>query len=114
MTSNDNDKHKLEEEAESSMVRKRLWLSDDNASDNDSSDSPKEEIEEEETEETSINQLDTSEEKLFAKHGRGMIFSDYGDTTSPSSEQRTPKSHRHSDEDSSDNDNDFWMLINPE
>jgi hypothetical protein len=31
MASNDNDKHKLEEEAESSMVRKRLWLSDDNA-----------------------------------------------------------------------------------
>jgi hypothetical protein len=61
-----------------------------------------------------MNQLDTSEEKLFAKHGRGMIFNDYGDTTSPSSEQRTPKSHRHSEEDSSDNDNDFWMLINPE
>jgi hypothetical protein len=52
----------LEEEAESSMARKRLWLSDD---DDDSSDSSKEE--EVSSEETSMNQLDTSEEKLQAK-----------------------------------------------
>jgi hypothetical protein len=36
MTSNDNDKSKLEKEAESSMARKRLWLSDDDANDDDS------------------------------------------------------------------------------
>jgi hypothetical protein len=57
-----------------------------------------------------MNQLDTSEEKLFAKRGHDMIFSDDGNTTSPSSEPRTPKSHRCSDEDNSDDDDDaFWM-----
>jgi hypothetical protein len=40
-------KRKLEEEAESSMARKRLRLSDDDAGDDDSSDSPEEETEEE-------------------------------------------------------------------
>jgi hypothetical protein len=95
----------LEEEAtESSTMRKRLWLSDDDDSDDDSSDSPEEETEEEET---SMNQLDTSEEKLFAKHACG---SDDGDTTSPSSEPHTPKSRWCFDEDSCDDDNDdFWM-----
>jgi hypothetical protein len=39
----------------------------------------------------SMSQLDTSGEKLFAKRGHGMIFSDDGDTTSLSSEPRTPK-----------------------
>jgi hypothetical protein len=85
MASNDNNKCKLEV-AKSSMKRKRLRLSDDDASDNDSSDSPKEEMEEEEeeteeevsSEETLMKQLDTSEEKLFAKRGRVMIFSDDG------------------------------------
>jgi hypothetical protein len=84
MASNDNNKCKLEV-AESSMKRKRLRLSDDDAGDNDSSDSPKEEMEEEEeteeevsSEETLMNQLDTSEEKLFAKRSRVMIFSDDG------------------------------------
>jgi hypothetical protein len=65
MASNDNnDKHKLEEEAEFSMARKRLRLSTTAAVDDDSSDSPEEEEETEEevsSEETSMNQLDTSE-----------------------------------------------------
>jgi hypothetical protein len=57
-----------------------------------------------------MNQLDTLEEKLFAKRGHDMIFSDDGNTTSPSSEPRTPESHRCSDEDNSDDDDDaFWM-----
>jgi hypothetical protein len=90
------------------MARKRLWLSNDDASDHDSSDLPEEETEEEvSSEEMSMNQLDTSEEKLQAKHAHGIIFGNDGDTTSPSSEPRTPESHRHSDED--DDDDDFWM-----
>jgi hypothetical protein len=67
MTSNDNGMRKLEEEVESSMVRKRLRLSDDDANDDDSSDSPEEETEEMEeavsSEKTSMNQLNTSKEK---------------------------------------------------
>jgi hypothetical protein len=123
MTSNDNGKRKLEDKSESSTVRKRLWLSDDDAGNDDSSDSPKEETEETEeevsSEETLMKQLNTSEEKLFAKCGRGMFFSDDGDTTLPSSEPRTPESHWCSDEDSSDKDDDddnddFWMYINLE
>jgi hypothetical protein len=50
MSSNDNGKRKMEEEAESSTVRKRLWLSDNDASDDDSSDSLEEETVEEEDE----------------------------------------------------------------
>jgi hypothetical protein len=67
MASNDNnDNCKLDEEAESSVERKRLWLSDD---DDNSSDSPEEETEEGvSSDESSMNQLDTSEEKLLAKH----------------------------------------------
>jgi hypothetical protein len=57
-------------------------------------------------EEMSMNQLDTSMEKLFAKHAHG---SDDGDTTSQSSEPRTPESHRRSNEESSDDNDDFWM-----
>jgi hypothetical protein len=109
MASNDNSKHKLEDEAESSMMRKRLQLSDD---DDDSSDLSKE-MEEEEVslEESSMNQVDTSEKKLLAKCGSGMVFSDDGDTTSPSSEPRSPKSRVSSDLDGSDkdDDDDFWM-----
>jgi hypothetical protein len=100
VTSNDNNgKHMLEEEAESSMVRKRLQLSNDDAGDDDSSDSSEEEMEEEEEEmeeevslkETLLNdQLNTSE-KLQAKRARSIIFSDDGDTTLPSSELRTPE-----------------------
>jgi hypothetical protein len=105
MASNDNGKRKLKEEVESSTVRKRLRLSDEGASDDDSSDSSVDETEEEEM---PMNQLDTSEEKLFAKCGRSMIFSDNGDTTSPC----TPESHWRSDEDNIDEDDDnddFWM-----
>jgi hypothetical protein len=118
MASNDNGKRKLQEEVESSMARKRLRLSDDDVGDDNSSDTSKEEIEEEKeedvsSEQTSMNQLDTSKEKLFAKHGCGMIFRDDKDTTSPSSELCTPESHRRFDEDSSnkdnENDGDFWM-----
>jgi hypothetical protein len=40
MASNDkNNKHKMEEGVETSTVRKRLWLSDDDGSDNNSFDS---------------------------------------------------------------------------
>jgi hypothetical protein len=67
MASNDNGKHKLEEEVESSMVRKRLQLSDDNSGDDDSSNSLEEVVS---SEESLMNQLDT---------------------TSPSSEPRTPQ-----------------------
>jgi hypothetical protein len=88
MASNDNNKRKLEEEAESSTVRKRLRLSDDDSGDDDSSDSPEEEVS---SKESSMNQLDTSEEKLLAKRSHGIIFGDDGNTTSPSSEPHTPK-----------------------
>jgi hypothetical protein len=44
MASNDNGKRKMEEEVESLTARKRLWLSDNDASDDDSSDSPEEEV----------------------------------------------------------------------
>jgi hypothetical protein len=113
MTSNDNSKHKLEEEAESSTAKKRLWLSDNDVGDFDSSDSLEEEEEETSSEETSMNQLNTSEEKLLAKRARGIVFGDDVDTTSPSSVPHTPKSRWHSDEDNNDDDDDkdvdFWI-----
>jgi hypothetical protein len=90
MVSNDNnDKRKLEEVAESSMARKRLLFFGNNGSDNDSSDSPEEETGEVSSKESLMN-LDTSEEKLLAKHGRDMIFSNDGDTMSLLSEPRSP------------------------
>jgi hypothetical protein len=108
MASTDNGKRKLEEEVESSPARKRLQLSDDEANDDGSCRSLEEETEEMEeevsSEEMSMKQLDTAEEKLFAKRSRDMIFSDDDDTTSPSSKPRTPESHRRSNEDSSDED----------
>jgi hypothetical protein len=106
MASNDNGKHKFEEEVKSSMVRKRLQLSDDAGSDDDSSNSAEEEVP---SEESSMNQLCTSEDKLLVKCGRGIVFGDDSDTTSPSSEPLTPEmlsSHVHSDPDSSDDDDD--------
>jgi hypothetical protein len=135
MASNDNnDKRKLEE-AEISVVRKRLWLSNDDGSNDDSSNSQHEDTEEEEeveeteeeeeieeteeedsSEESSMNQVDTSEDKLVSKHGSGLFFSDDGDTTSTSSEPctlETPSNHVCSDPDDSDDDN-LWMKINPE
>jgi hypothetical protein len=68
-------------------------------------------MEEVSLEEMPMSQLDTSEEKLFAKRGRGMVFSDNGNTTSLSSEPRTTKSHQRSNKDNSneDDDDDFWM-----
>jgi hypothetical protein len=45
-----------------------------------------------------MNQLDTSEEKLYARH--------VCDTPSMSSEPCTPESHRCSDEESSNDDDD--------
>jgi hypothetical protein len=55
-----------------------------------------------------MNQLDISEEKLFAKRGHDMIFSDDGDTILLSSEPRTSESCRCSDKDNNDKNN-FWM-----
>jgi hypothetical protein len=61
-------------------------------------------------EEASINQLDTSEEKLCARRARGILFSDDGDTPSTSSEPLpTLESRWHSDEESSDDNDNFWM-----
>jgi hypothetical protein len=103
MASNNNDKRKMEEVAESSMVRKRLWHTDDDSSDDDSSDSSEEEPEEE----TSMNQLDTFEEKLYARRARGYLFGDDGDTPSMLPDTPpTPESHRCFDEESSDDDDD--------
>jgi hypothetical protein len=92
-SNNNNIKHKLEEEVESLIVMKRVLLSDDDADNDDSSDSPEEEEMEEEvsSEETTMNQLNTSEEKLQVKRAHGIVFGNDGDTTSPSSEPRTPK-----------------------
>jgi hypothetical protein len=82
MASNDIDKHKMEEEAESSMaVRKRLRHTDDDDDDDDSPDfsnsveeeppsEEPEEIEEVSLEVSWMNQLDTSEEKLYARRAR--------------------------------------------
>jgi hypothetical protein len=124
MTSNDNGKHKMEEEEESSTAaRKRLRHTEDDGGNDDSSDSleeepPQEEPEEDEEEEassevSSMNQLDTSEEKLYARRARIYVFGDNGDT--PSMSPDTPptlESCKCSDEESSDNDDDddeFWM-----
>jgi predicted nucleic acid-binding protein len=126
MASNDNNgKHKVVEEAESSTAtRKRLWFSDDDGSD-DSSGESEEETEpetEEETaeeevsfEESSMNLVDTSEEKLMAKRGHGLLFSDDGDTSSTESDPHSPEmpsSRVRSDpncSDDNDDDDDFYM-----
>jgi hypothetical protein len=65
MASNDNNgKCKLEEEAETSAARKRLWLSDYDGGDDVSSDSQHEDTNEEVSlEESSMNQVNTSEDK---------------------------------------------------
>jgi predicted nucleic acid-binding protein len=127
MASNDNNgKHKVVEEAESSTAtRKRLWFSDDDGSVDSSGDSEEEtepETEEEETaeeevsfEESSMNLVDTSEEKLMAKRGHGLLFSDDGDTSSTESDPHspeTPSSRVRSDpncSDDNDDDDDFYM-----
>jgi hypothetical protein len=46
----------MEEETESSMARKWLWLSDDDGGDDDSSDSLEEEVGEEAEEEVSLEE----------------------------------------------------------
>jgi hypothetical protein len=105
MASNDNGKCKLEEEVKSSTMRKRLRPSDNDGGDNDSSDWLEEEVS---SEKMLMNQLDTSEEKMFAKRTRG---SDDDDTTSLSLKPRTPESRWSFDEESSndDDDDDFLM-----
>jgi hypothetical protein len=85
---------------------------DDDSS--DSSESPEEdeeEVAEEEvsSEETSMNQPDTSEEKLFSRCAHGMLFGNDGDIPSTSLKPRTPESRRRFDEESSDDDDDFYM-----
>jgi hypothetical protein len=64
-----------------------------------------------------MNQLDTSEEKLFVRHAHGMLFDDDGDTTLMSSVPHTPESHQRSNEESSDEDpnvldNTDWAAAN--
>jgi hypothetical protein len=105
MAFNDDSKWKIEEEAESSMVKKRLWLSNDDGGDNDSFDSPEEE-EEVSSEEMLMNQLDSSEDKVYDRHAPGILFSDNGNTPSTSSQPRTPESRQCSDEESSDDDDE--------
>jgi hypothetical protein len=43
------------------------------------------------SEESSMNQVDTSMDKLVTKHGSGLFFGDDGDTTSSLLEARTPE-----------------------
>jgi hypothetical protein len=103
----------LEQEVESSAVRKRLWLSNDDGGD-DSSDESEEETEEVSLEESSMNQLDTSEEKLMANRSHDLFFSDDGDTSSLESEPRTPEmssSRMRSDPNGSDNNDDDDYLV---
>jgi hypothetical protein len=71
-----------------------------------------EEMEEEvSSKESSMNQLDTSEEKLLPKCGRSIIFGDNGNTTSPSLEPRTleTSSSRMRSDPNNNDDDDFWM-----
>jgi hypothetical protein len=105
MAFNDDGKRKMEE-AESSMVRKRLRLSNDDGSEDDSSDSSDSPEEEVSSEETLMNQLNTSEEKLYARCAHDILFNDNCDTPSTSLEPCTLESHRRSDEESSDDDDD--------
>jgi hypothetical protein len=99
-------------------------FSDDDGSDDSSSESEEEtepETEEEETaeeevsfEESSMNLVDTSEEKLMAKRGHGLLFSDDGDTSSTESDPHSPEmpsSRVRSDpncNDDNDDDDDFY------
>jgi hypothetical protein len=119
MASNDNNKRKIEEAESSVAVMKRLQFSDDDRCDNSSGESEEKELEaemeEEEvsSEESSMNQLDTLMEKLMAKRGRDLFFSNDGNTSLMESEPRSPETHSSrvcSDPDNSDDDDDdFWM-----
>jgi hypothetical protein len=105
MAANDNNgKRKVEEEAEcSAAVRKRLQLSDDDGDDYSS------ESEEVSLEESSMNHLDTSEEKLMTKCGHGLFFDDDGDNLLTESEPRslgTPSCCVRSDP-----NDDFWCQV---
>jgi hypothetical protein len=62
------------------------------------------EVEEVSSKESSMNQLDTSDEKLLTKRGHGMVFSDDGDTNAQSSKPHIHESHIRSNPDSSDDD----------
>jgi hypothetical protein len=58
--------------------------------------------------ETSMKQLDTYMEKLYARYARGYLFRDDGDTPLSSPDTApTPKSCWRFDEESSNNDDDF-------
>jgi hypothetical protein len=109
MASNDNGKRKIEEAESSMAARKRLRHTNDDGGDEDSSDSLEEELLlEEEEEEVSSMKLDTSKEKLYARHAHNCLFGDNGDTPSTSSDTPpTQESRRRSDEESSNDDD--WM-----
>jgi hypothetical protein len=118
MASNDNNKRKIEEAESSVVVMKRLRFSDDDRCDNSSGELEEKELEvemEEEvsSEESSMNQLNTLKEKLMAKHGHDLFFSNDGNTSSMESEPHSPETHSSrvcSDPDNSDDDDDdFWM-----
>jgi hypothetical protein len=69
-----------------------------------------EEMEEEvSSEESLMNQFDTSKEKLLAKCGHSLCFSNDGDTTSPSSRVRTDPDGSDDDDGGNNDDDDFWM-----
>jgi hypothetical protein len=120
MASNDN-KRKAKEDTEfSATMKKRLPFFDDEGDDNSFGELEEETEAEAQTEEevsskeSSMNQLDTFEEKLMAKCGRSLLFSDDDPSSSTESESRSlgmPSSHVCSDPDGSDNDDvdDFWM-----
>jgi hypothetical protein len=90
MASNDNNGKRKVEQTESSAVSKRIQLFEDDGGDDSSGESEETMEEEVSSKESSMNQLDTSEEKLMAKHEHDLLFNDDGDT-SPESEPRTPK-----------------------
>jgi hypothetical protein len=106
MASNDNGKRKIEEAESSMAARKRLRHTNDDGGDEDSSDSLEEELLLEE--EVSSMKLDTSKEKLYARHAHDCLFGDNGDTPSTSSNTPpTQESRRRFDEESSNDDD--WM-----
>jgi hypothetical protein len=85
-----NNKRKVEEEVESLATKKRLWLCD-NTDYDDSSGELEEETEDDEvsSEESSMNQLDTSEDKLMAKCGCALFFGNHDDISSLELEPRS-------------------------
>jgi hypothetical protein len=111
MASNDNNKYNEEEAKELAVTTKKWpWLSNDE--DDSSSGELEEETEEEEevSSEESMNQPNSSEDKLMRKCAHVL---DDGDTTSMESEPRSPgmlSSRVRTDPGGSDDDDDdFWM-----